>query len=177
MKFLLRLFSIYVDWLLRRPRDRSANTRERAAAGPRELARGELVTRFIYSSNQLSKANGRPKPPAFEPPKNGELSTVHSTDLPNADIWNIGKLTFGSQAGRSRIYARADVPVRAFIEKKLHAIRDDDPFERHTSVIGWPRGADADDTKQQWKMICLELSQDPTVKLIVPDAPVTRSAV
>ena len=41
---------------------------------------------------------------------------------------------------RSKIYGRAEVPVWAVVENKLHEIRDDDPFDRHTSAIGWPRG-------------------------------------
>jgi len=30
------------------------------------------------------------------------------------------------------------------------------------------RGADRNETKQPWKLICLQLSQDPTVTLVVP---------
>jgi hypothetical protein len=67
--------------------------------------------------------------------------------------------------------------VKAFIERKLRAIRDDSPFERHTSVIGWPESSDPDERKQQRMLICLELSQDPEVRLLIPEKPIIRSAV
>jgi hypothetical protein len=62
------------------------------------------------SSSPGSKLEvSRPKPSAFEPPKDDELSVVHSTGLSDPDIWNIGRFTFGLQVGRSKIHARADV--------------------------------------------------------------------
>ena len=85
-------------------------------------------------------------------------------------------LTLGTQPGRDKIYGRADVPVKELNERMLHAIRDDSPFERHTSVVGWPRSDNRDEQKQRWKQICLELSQHPDVKLLTPETPIRRSA-
>jgi hypothetical protein len=116
-------------------------------------------------------------PDAFYPPPDDELSVVHSTGLPDQNVWEIGKLhALGNQAGRDKIHGRADVPVKAFIDRKLRAMRDDNPFERHTSVIGWPNSEDPDQRKQQRKLICLELSQDPTIKLVLPESPIIRPA-
>lgn len=125
----------------------------------------------------MSRSSARPKPDAFYPPPDDELSVVHSTGLPDSDVWEIGRLhTLGNQSGRDKICGRADVPVMALAERKLRAIRDDNPFRRHTSVMGWPESGDADEKKQQRKQICLELSQDPTVKLVIPESPIVRSA-
>lgn len=91
-------------------------------------------------------------------------------------MWRIGVLTLTTAQGRNKIHGRADVPVYAFTEKRLHVVRDDNPFERHTSVTGWPQTIDDDETKQQWKQICLELSLHPEVKLVVPELPIVLPA-
>jgi hypothetical protein len=136
-----------------------------------------VAARFIYSRQHMSKQQARPKASAFYPPHDGQLSVVHSTGLRDHDVWEIGTITLGTQPGRGKIHGRADVPVKAFIERKLRAIRDDNPFERHTSVIGWPESPDPDERKQQRMLICLELSQDPEVRLLIPEEPIIRSAV
>lgn len=138
-----------------------------------ELESGELVTRFIYSRSQIRISDLRPKPQAFNPAPHKELSVIHSTGLVDKQIWNIGMQTVGTQPGRSRIHGRADIRVHVFTDQRLCVIRNNDPFDRHTSVSGWPQGKDADETKQIWKQICLELSQHPTVKLALPNASTT----
>jgi hypothetical protein len=114
----------------------------------------------------------RPKPSAFNPSPYLELSGVHVTGLTETTIWEVAKNTAGRNPGRRTIYARADVLVDEFIRKKLRAIRDDDPFIRHTSVEGWPKLADVDEQKEQWKAICLALSQSTNVNLAIPSAPI-----
>jgi hypothetical protein len=123
----------------------------------------------------MNKLRTRPLPDAFYPPPDDELSVVHSTGLPEFDVWEIGKLTLSTQPGRDRILGRADVPVKALVHLKLRAIRDDKPFNRHTSVVGWPESADPDERKQLRKAICLELSQDSDIKLVIPESPIIRS--
>lgn len=134
-----------------------------------------MVARFIYSLRHISKQQRRPKPVVFYPPPDSQLSVAHSTGLQDHEVWEISALTLGTQPGRDKIQGRADLPVRAFVEKKLRAIRDDEPFERHTSVIGWPEPGDLDERKQQRLLICLELSLDPDVKLVIPESPIIRS--
>jgi len=77
-----------------------------------------------------------------------------------------------AEPGRDTIYARADVPVEQFLQQRLRAIRDDKPFIRHTSVLGWPTIADPNERKERWKEICLGLSESPDVKLVIPPAPI-----
>jgi len=143
---------------------------------PSELAASETVARFIYSKNNMSRSLGRPKPAAFYPPPDSRLSVVHSSGLLDHDVWQIGILTLGSQAGRDKIHGRADALVNALLKRKLRAILDHNPFRRHTSVIGWPESANPDEMKQQRKLICLELSQDAEIKLVIPESPIAHSA-
>ena len=103
-----------------------------------------------------------------------ELSVVHSSGLSDPEIWEIGRHALGSEPGRETIYARADAPVRSFMDLILRALRDDKPFRRHTSIIGWPIESDAAETKQKWKLICLQLSEDPRVSLVLSATPIER---
>ena len=119
----------------------------------------------------------RPKPGAFSPSPHTELSGIHVTSLPEEDIWEIARSTLGTEAGRTTIYARADVLVDAFIAQKLQAIRDDYPFVRHTSVKGWPKMTDPDQQKERWKEICLALSESPGVSLVVAAAPIRSGKI
>jgi hypothetical protein len=176
MKSLLQLFSHWVNWLGTRRRNRLTEEATEPPQGPFELAPSDTATRFIYSRSHIRKSDARPKPGAFSPPPSSKLSVAHSTGLPNSEVWKIGSLTLGTQPGRDTIYARADVPVRSFNDRKLRAIRDDIPFKRHTSVIGWPQSADADEAKRLRLQICLELSVDPEIVLVVPTSPITRIA-
>ncbi len=104
-----------------------------------------------------------------------ELSVVHSSGLTEDQVWDIGKQTIGSAPGRRKIYGRADIPVQSLTDVKLRALRDDQPFIRHTSVIDWPLGSDGNDAKALWLQICLELSEDYRIRLELPVVPVEIS--
>ena len=139
---------------------------------PCELAPSEVVARVLYSTSRFSRQKNRPKPNAFDPSPHMELSGIHVTGLPDSTIWRIAKGTMRDQPGRDTIYARADVPVEQFVKQKLRAIRDDQPFERHTSVVGWPAITDTNERKERWKEICLALSESPEVQLVIPATPI-----
>jgi len=141
---------------------------------PYELGTSEVVARFIYSSDRISVTKGRIKPAAFNPLPHSALSVVHSTGLLDSEIWDVGRLTLGTEAGRSTIHGRADIPVKALVAQELKAILDNNPFHRHTSVVGWPNSSDSNERKSLTKLICLQLSEDATIKLVVPESPITR---
>lgn len=151
-----------------------APTDKEAATIPFALQNDDLVARLLYTKNHFSRQRNRPKPAAFDPSPYNELSTIHVTGLDHAAVWEIGVNTLTDQPGRDRIYARADVPVSELTELKLRAVRDDDPFMRHTLVLGWPDVEDPNERKEQWKEICLALSQSLQVALVIPSAPIVR---
>jgi hypothetical protein len=138
-----------------------ANAGDRGELGPQEM-----VSRFIYTEKNIKKSEKRPRPNAFEPPDDRQLSTAHSTGLSNESIWLLARNTLGPS--RRKVFARADLLVRDLTEHELRAVRDNDPFERHTIVVGWPDSADADDRKAKTKEICLALCHAPSVNLVVP---------
>jgi hypothetical protein len=123
----------------------------------------------------MSKTIGRIKTSAFDPSPYDELSVVHSTGLSDAEVWNIGSFTLGSEKGRRTIYGRANIPVRALAEQALKAMLDNKTFPRHTSVVGWPKSSNGNEQKELRKAICLELSQNPAIKLATPEIPIARN--
>lgn len=173
MKSLRRLLSHCANWL-RRNWSKTVRDSSEELLAPRELGQREIVSRFIYSKNKIRKTQARPKPSAFDPSPYMELSVVHSSGLSDSETWDIGKHTLGSEPGRNKIYARADAPVQLYMDLALRALRDNKPFNRHTSIIGWPIESDAAETKQRWKLICLELSENPRMHLATPTNPIER---
>jgi hypothetical protein len=165
MTFLRRLFSRLLNWFAQRD-NVNLDSPGQPTPSTYELDGSQVVVRFIYSRNKMSAS--RPKPAAFDPSPHNELSVVHSTGLTDGEVWKIGSHTLGTEPGRTTIYGRADVPVHVLIEQKLRAMRDDDPFERHTSVLGWPSPADPNEAKQLRLLMCLELSQHHGVTLEIP---------
>jgi hypothetical protein len=174
MAFLHRLLARCGSWLARRLK--SSTSGEDIPSTPRELSTGEVVSRLLYTKNHFSRPRNRPKPAAFDPSPYNELSTIHITGLSHEAIWGIAVNALGDQPGRDQIHARADVPVDELLERKLRAVRDDDPFARHTLVLGWPQPDDPSQRKEQWKEICLALSQCPRVELVIPPTPIARAA-
>ena len=139
---------------------------------PYQLASSEKVARFLHTRRHFIK--GRVNPSAFHPPPDLELSVTHTTDLQDDQIWEVALSTLSNAPGRETVYARADVPVETLESLNLIAVRDDDPFERHTCVKGWPKEEDPNQQKQKLKLICLEISQSPHVTLMLPAEPITK---
>ncbi len=137
-----------------------ANTAIPGGLGPEEM-----VCRFIYTKKNITSEK-KPRRNAFEPPDDRQLSTAHSTNLSNDNIWLLARKTLGPT--RRKVFARVDLLVRDLIEHKLRAVRDDDPFERHTIVVGWPDSADDDDRKAKTLEICLALCHAPSMNLELP---------
>jgi hypothetical protein len=165
MAFLQRLLTRYRS--LRERLKRREETLVEATA----LQGEELITRFLHSRNQYSAKAGKPKPAAFNPAPYDELSTAHITGLQDEAVWLVSRGALGTQPGRDKIYARADLAVAAVQRLDLKAVRDNDPFERHTVIVGWPKSSDVSEQKERWLQIALELSQEAT--LHIRSAPVT----
>lgn len=158
----------FVNWLLRKVHRPPSRVRPSGLAMPFELASDQSVSRFILTESKIRKSTRRPKPSAFDPSPYHELSVVHSSELSEPEIWQLGNHIRGAKPGRTSIFCRVDAPVEAFNDVKLRALRDDNPFERHTSVVDWPLGSDGNDTKALWKAICLDLSEDSRISVEFP---------
>lgn len=139
------------------------------------LTAGELVTRFIYTQKNIARDKNnpsayRPRTNAFEPPADLELSTAHITQLGDNEVWSVGRLTLNPK--RRKIYARADLKVADYEKSNLVATRDNDPFERHTVITGWPNPSDSNDRKSQILATCLELCHADSLNMVVLEEPI-----
>jgi hypothetical protein len=65
-----------------------------------------------------------------------------------------------------------DLKVADYEKSKLIATRDNDPFERHTVVTGWPNPPDPNDRKSQILATCLELCHADSLNMVVLDEPI-----
>lgn len=137
-----------------------------------ELAATELLSRFIYSKSLYRKNPFKAKPSAFDPSPDNELSMAHVTGLTVASIWELAKSALGDQPGRDKIRAYASLAVGTAIEQELRAVRDNDPFERHTLLVGWPVFSDDEKRRKRWAEITLKLSQASELQLATP--PLTK---
>jgi len=168
MKFLQTFFARLISWFATRKLTDKVGAGVGTFKG--RLAATELVTRFIFTKSNFARdkdnpAAYRPKRNAFEPPDDLELSTAHVTELADNEIWSVGRLTL--TPARRKIYARADHKVADYEKSKLVATRDNDPFERHTVVTGWPNPPDPDARKSQILATCLELCHADSLNMVV----------
>jgi hypothetical protein len=157
------------DWFGRRTHTDSSS-RVRSFSG--RLADTELVTRFIHESNKIAKGGPIPrvKPGAFQPPPDLMLSTAHVTQLGEAEVWAIGRRTLNPR--RRKLYGRADLRVAEYEKGSLIASRDNDEFERHTVVTGWPNPSDPDARKPAILAVCLELCHADSINVVALDEPI-----
>jgi hypothetical protein len=163
------------NWLATSIRHKRPDSTEPAVVSG-DLSGDHTVARFIYSKRHFTPTTRRPKPGAFDPGKYAELSVAHSTGLVDSQVWPLAVATLVDEPGRSTVYARADILVRALFTHKLRAVRDDNPFERHSKILGWPEVNDQDKRKEQIKLICLQLSQCDEITLLIPGEPITRNS-
>ena len=103
----------------------------------------DVLARFLLKKNHFKRTENRPTPEAFMPPPDLKLSVYKITNIPQDEIWMLGR-TVLEQHPQPRLYGRADVRVGAVHDQKLKAIQDDNP-PRHVNVIGWPSYADGKD--------------------------------
>jgi hypothetical protein len=65
---------------------------------------------------------------------------------------------------RRPVLARADFPDAVLSDSPLSFVRDDDPFDRHGNLVGWPTGTD-DEAKLRRKELSTVLAAGSTLRL------------
>ncbi len=127
----------------------------------------DLLARFLLQKNHFKRAENRATPEAFMPPPDLKLSVYQITNLPDVQIWTLGRNVL-QQHPQPRLYGRADVRVGGVHDQKLKAVRDDDP-PRHVNVVGWPNYADGKDLV---KSLAQQLAK--SAKLDLLDTPLSK---
>ena len=88
---------------------------------------------------------------AYLPAPNGETSVYRTSDVPEEEIWNIGREAVAKPRDGS-LYARGDVPVAAIVKTGLKVVPDTGPHPRHANITGWPP------EKDKQKMLAVEIA-------------------
>jgi len=91
------------------------------------------------------------------PNRNRELSVFRIQDLPEEQIWEIGRRYVSGPQSKT-LHSRGDVFASVVIEQNLTIIPDNDP-PRHANVIGWP------EDKSEQKLIALESANQTTLRV------------
>jgi hypothetical protein len=137
---------------------------ENAAPVATELAAGERLSRFLFGDRHYSSTKRLVKPGAFDPSPYRELSVGHTTGLTTAEVWSLGEVV-RIHTRLPKLYARADIDAAHVVERKLKAIRDDEGYERHTNILGWPDIEDPDTRKRVWKNLATGLADSAALAL------------
>src|SRR5438105_1760555 len=101
----------------------------------RQVLPNEPLARFLVSRNQYSVEQGRVKANAFVPPDSLRLSVFRTRDLPEGDIWELGRRHVAEPRGKP-LRGRAEILARD-TDRQL-AIEPDDTPPRHATLTGWP---------------------------------------
>jgi len=120
------------------------------------------LARYLFQSGHFSARNARVKPAGFNPGRRGELSVADVEGLSDPDRWEIGA-TVAELQGRP-VKARADFSDSVLTDLPLSFLRDDDPFDRHGNITGWPTGKD-DEARLRRKELAVVLAAGSTLEL------------
>jgi len=93
---------------------------------------------------------------AFMPPPDLRLSVYNVSDLPESDIWTLGKKRVSVPQNRT-LYGRGELTVAAVAQVKLRVEADNDP-PRHADICGWP------EEKAERKVLAMQLAQQAKLR-------------
>mgnify|MGYP001617622031 CR=1 FL=1 len=106
------------------------------------VASSELLARYITSSKWFRKQDQTVKQDAFIPPESPlELSVTRHLNLPENDIWNIGR-RIATSISRT-LHGRADVETSHVLAQSLSVVPQpvaDNP--NHANIVGWSSDKD-----------------------------------
>jgi len=109
-----------------------------------DVPASERISRFIPHKNQVNRATGQVKADAFIPSKKVPLqkSVCCSSHYNDEQLWQIAEAHLGLSRTKTpekqTLYGRADVEARIITNAGLNIDRDDQPFDGHANILGWP---------------------------------------
>ena len=123
-------------------------------AASERLPGHELLARFVMFSRWI-KSDGTPKPDAFLPPRDLNLSVTRHSGLSREQLWDRGRTV---AAGREKpLLGRADLSAASARDSgapHLDVVAAPLPENaQHAHIIGWPHD------KSRQKMLALKLAE------------------
>lgn len=125
---------------------------------PYEIVGREQISRLLFQSGNFSRQKKVVKASAFQPPPDGQLSVAHTQGLSEPEILDIARLVLEQrrlQNPNASYYGRADFLASEVLNAvgstpgleamEIRIIRDDEGFEGHSTIRGWPADENACD--------------------------------
>ncbi len=105
---------------------------------PNPVAASESLTRFVFSSSQVSKQKGVVKPSAFEPwPTTKNTSVFRIQSLVDKEVWALSA-DFVEPKRNKLTVARGDLHASSVLEQGLTIQPTLEPHPRHANIENWP---------------------------------------
>jgi hypothetical protein len=101
----------------------------------------EPLARFEYDHGAYIRADGNPRPRAFNPKLDVERNRLETSvfqigGVDAAGVWNLGDLYGQRRMPPKNATGYCSVLAAAVAEANLHAERDEPP-DRHAVIVGW----------------------------------------
>lgn len=96
------------------------------------------VARFLFYNDDIASGKGIARPRAFLPrdPRDGATSVAETTGCEAVELQELSK-TVSNLRGRDA-RGHATILLENLPSTGLRFVRDDNPFERHGNLVGWP---------------------------------------
>ena len=106
------------------------------------VSSNELLARYITSSKWFRRQDQTVKQDAFIPPESPlELSVTRHLNLPENDIWSIGR-RIATSISRT-LHGRADVETSHVLAQSLNVVPQPVPDNpNHANIVGWSSDKD-----------------------------------
>lgn len=124
-------------------------------AAPPPVEPGEPIARFEYDKGTYVRADGNPRPRAFNPKfdqerNRFETSVFRIANLAPDEVWAIGDLAGADRNKTATGYC--SLPASGIAKANLN-LQDDQPPARHAVIVGW---SDAEEKRLESTQILAE---------------------
>lgn len=108
-----------------------------------EVGLEERISRFLLDKRLIRSSNQTVKFNAFMPPRSGKLSVYRTSNLAEADIWEIGQ-DFVATPREKDLTGRADLKCGHITEAGLAVLQETTPHPLHADIVGWSMESEKD---------------------------------
>jgi len=125
------------------------------------VAVSEQIARYILSKRYFSVSNRAVKYGAYLPAPNGETSVYRISNIPEKEIWDIGR-EYVAEPSKRTLYAKGDTTAALITKTGLEIVPETTSHPLHANILNWPT------EKHEQKMVAVEIANEATL-VVQPD--------
>ena len=95
---------------------------------------------------------------AYLPAPNGETSVYRISNIPEKEIWDIGR-EYVAEPSKRTLYARGDTTAALITKTGLEIVPETTSHPLHANIVNWPT------EKHEQKMVAVEIANEATLVL------------